>query len=1039
MRKVVLLLSILLFFSAAIAGEALFIHSPAPSPDGSRVAFSFQGDIWVADINGGDARRLTANPAYDYLPRWSPDGQKIAFSSDRYGNDDVYVMDLDGGNVERLTWYSGGDRVYQWLPGQQGILFSSRRDFYYHRMPLMYTVPTTGGTPQPVVEAYADMGQISPDGKKMLFVRGRANPYRKHYRGSASSDIYLYDFESQKFLQLTNFSGNDFSPMWGPDGKVVYYVCDSTGTYNLWQMSPDGSNKKQLTDFREDGVRRAAISLNGKVITFERSFGIYKYEVQAGEAALLEFRMVADDISNPVVYHSYSRKASEMAVSPDGEQVAFVVRGELFVMSENGRFVNNISRSAWRDMEVVWAPNSDSLVFVSDRDGSRDLYLVTSGDPRQKQLCRTTRLKVEKIVGTAAEEHTPRFSPDGKTLAYIRGKGDLVLRNLKDGSEKTILKGWSAPDYQWSPDSRWLIYSVEDNEFNSDVWLHNLQSGKRYNVSQHPDYDYSPRFSPDGRRLAFISKRSWDNTDVWMLFLRKSDEDKTDEEWEDYFENKKDGEKQKGDSLVVVDEPEKLYTRLHRVSSLPGEEAEPVWSPDGQYLVFSSNTVGKTDLWKSKWNGKDIKQITSGNTAPSQINWHPKAKKIYFLARGGELISIKADGSGKKSLSFSVRFKVNVREEQSQKFSEAWRTLNDNFYDPQFHGADWEKVYKKYAPVAQNCYTVRDFNTIVYMMLGELNASHLGIGMPPGGEGVTSGMLGLRFDKNYSGPGLKISEVLPNGPADIEPEPARVGEILKSVNGVALNRNTNLWALLENQVDQPTEILLEGKKDGTTYRRSLVVRPVSPGKFVDLEYDRWRSEKAELVHRLSDGKLGYIHIRAMAEQSLDRFEMELYAEAHGKEGLIIDVRNNGGGWTADYLLNMLMIKNHAYTIPRDGGKGYPQGRRPLYAWTKPIVTMCNEWSFSNAEIFSHAVKTLKRGKVVGYPTGGFVISTGGISLIDGSSFRVPFRGWYVKGSGLNMENNGAVPDVIVKDQPGDAAKKKDRQLEKAVEVLLQEL
>jgi len=1040
--KLSLLVLLFIFFlklTAYTATSFIFPRTPAPSPDGSQIAFSFQGDIWVVPTQGGEARRLTANPAYDYRPHWSPDGRQIVFSSDRYGNDDVFVLSLDGGPLKRLTYFSNSDAVWQWLPNGREIIFSSRRDFYYHRLPLMYKVSIDGGTPFEIIPEYADQGKMSPNGRYLVFVKGRTDIFRKGYRGSSNTDIFLYDFKEKKYSKLTNFEGNDMFPLWGPDSRTIYFVSDKDGTMNLYRMVIDGSGKTQLTFFKEDGIRFPEISRDGKIIAFERQFDLYRYEVASGKVSKMDIHLPVDYVNNPVIYKNYSGNATEFTVSPDGKLAAFVVRGEIFVINENGRFLKQITESPWRDDQVTWAPNSDSLVFVSDREGSRDIYMVTSGDPQQKMLSRTTRLKTVKLIGGKSEEHSPQFSPDGRKLAFIRGKGDLVIYDFKERKERTVLKGWAEPDFAWSPDSRWLAYSVEDNEFNSDIFLLNLETGEKYNVSQHPDYDLTPRWSADGKRLAFISKRIGDNYDIWMVFLRKVDEERTDEEWEEIFTDKK-KEKEKSDSLrVIIDDPEHLYKRLRRVTSLPGVEGDFDWSPDGQFIVFNSNTAGKSDLWKIKWNGKELKQLTSTDERPEKIRWHVRNKKIYYLKKGGRLASITPDGSKAKTINFSTKLKIDIIGEQKQKFSECWRTLNDHFYDPAFHGTNWKAMYDKYQVAAESVFTIRDFNDVIRMMLGELNASHLGIYSPQQPDAVSSGMLGLRFDPEYEGDGLRIKEVIPHGPADRVREPAVVGEILLAVNGNLVSSKTNLYSLLENKVNNPVELLLSGKKKGSEYRRTIVVRPVNYGQFLSLEYDRWREEKAEMVHNLSKNKLGYIHIRAMAEESLERFEMELYAEAHDKEGLIIDVRNNGGGWTADYLLNMLMIPNHAVTVPRDGGEGYPQGRRPLYAWTKPIAVLCNEYSFSNAEIFSHAIKTLKRGKLIGKPTGGLVISTGSIRLIDGSTFRVPFRGWYVKGSGVNMENNGAIPDIIVEDLPGDVAVHKDRQLEVAVKELMKEI
>jgi len=400
------------------------------------------------------------------------------------------------------------------------------------------------------------------------------------------------------------------------------------------------------------------------------------------------------------------------------------------------------------------------------------------------------------------------------------------------------------------------------------------------------------------------------------------------------------------------------------------------------------------------------------------------------------LHSLAPDSKEQKALAFSARMVIDHRAERAQKFDEAWMTLNERFYDPNFHGVDWKAMKKKYRPLALQAVTRRGFNDVVRLMLGELNASHLGIGGPSGGPSVRTGMLGLRFDENYQGEGLKVASVLPNGPCDQEGARVQAGSILLAIDDTPITAGTNIHKLLNDKVNEKVRIKVRAPDESI---RKFIVRPIDYGKFNNLEYDRWVNAKRAYVEKSSHGRLGYVHIRGMNMPSAEKFEGELYSVAHGKDGLIIDVRNNGGGWTTDILLTMLAVKPHAYTIPRDGGRGYPQTRLPLYYWSKPVVSMCNEWSFSNAEIFSHAMKGLKRGKVVGAPTGGLVISTGAITLIDGSSFRVPFRGWYAIYSGLNEENNGCIPDVVVWDQPGDAAKGIDRQLEKAVQVLMEEI
>ncbi len=1029
----------ILVFALNLNAQVIFPRTPAPSPDGKTIVFSFQGDLWKVPTAGGEAVRLTAHPAYDYLPAWSPDGKRLAFSSDRYGNEDVFVLDFESRQVKQLTYYSNYDRVTGWTPDGKSVVFYSRRNFYYHRIPVTYTVPLAGGTPKELLPTYAYRGRLSPDGRYFVFVKGADLWFRKHYRGSSNMDLWLYDFQTQTYTQLTTFNGNDLDPLWAPDSRTIYFVSDRDGTYNIYRMTIPNGTPQQITFFKDDGVRAPGISANGQVLAFEQGTDLWVMNLPEGKPRKLTITLPVDFIQNPIDYRTFTKNATEMQVSPDGSSIAFVVRGEIFVMKSNGQFLNQITSSPWRERDIVWAPNSDTLVYVSDEYGQRDVFLVTSADPQEKSLYKATRFKSIRLTDTEVEEYKPRFSPDGTSLSYLRGIGDLVIRDIKTGKEKTVVKSWNELHYEWSPDSRWIAYAMFDAEYNRDIYILNLKTGKSVNISMHPDNDNTPHWSPDGKKLAFISRRTTDNNeDIYMVFLQKADEVKSDAEWDEYFDQLKKNKQALTHPSVQIDFQD-IHRRIRRVTRLPGKESEFAWSPMGKYLVFGSNIDGKTDLYKIQWNGKKLHRLTKNGQAPKAIQWHAGKKTIFYIKKGGTIASISPEGKNAKTIAFKAQIKITRPLEQRQKFLEAWQALNDYFYDPHFHGVDWKAMKKKYLPLAEAVTTLRDFNDVMFLMIGELNASHLGIYGPRGNRPVRSGILGLRFDPQYVGKGLKISEVLPNGPCDVPHARAQVGEILVAINDTEITPQTNIHALLWNTIGKPTTLILEGKSGRSTYQRRIVVKPVSYSKFLDLEYRRWVEEKRQLVHRLSNNKLGYIHIRAMDPRSLETFETELYAEAHDKEALIIDVRNNGGGWITDYLLAMLMVKPHAITVPRNGPEGYPQERRPLYAWTKPVIALCNEYSFSNAEIFSHAIQTLKRGKVVGYPTGGFVISTGAIDLIDGALFRIPFRGWYVASNRQNMENHGAVPDIIVQERPEDYAAHRDRQLERAVKELLKEI
>ncbi|MCK5055779.1 MAG: PD40 domain-containing protein [Candidatus Aminicenantes bacterium] len=1046
-KRILFAFFVLLFFGLMQVTAAAFARYPAPSPDGSTLVFSYQGDLWSVPVNGGRGLRLTVHEAYDSYPVWSPDGKEIAFSSDRYGNDDIYVIPAEGGAAQRLTYFSTDDRMCDWLPGGGGLVFAANRDFYYHRVPVLYRVPRSGGTPKKMGAFFANEGKISPDGKWLVFSLGRYDWARKRYRGSSSLDLWLYSIESADFKRLTEHDGNDYLPMWSADSQTIYYVTDKDGTFNIWSMDISGSGKKQLTRHNSDGVRFSAISKNGKIIVYEWGTGIYTIAASGGEPRKVEISAPTEEKVNQVEWKTFSSEASEMALSPDEKQLAFVVRGEVFVMKNEknpGKAVRLTDTPA-RESDITWSPDSEALVYVSDREGNKDLFIVKSIDPAEKRLARSLKLTTLRFTLSEKDEYAPQFSPDGSKLAYIEGLGDLKIIDMKTQKTSRLLKGWAEPEYSWSPDSKWIAYSLDDNEFNRDIRIIPAAGGDSVNITQHPDADGNPVWSEDGRKLAFTSRRIGDSEDIWMVFLRREDEEKTKEDFKeeegrekeqaDRKDRDKKDKKGKKKAAVRIDF-EDIHRRLRRVTSLEGSESRVSISPDGKTFMFTANIEGRNDLWSVKWDGAELKRITKGGQSPNHIQWTKDGKKLFYLSLG-KIKSITKEGKVSKLIPFQAKMTINHRAERLQKFDEGWRTLNRYFYDPGFHGIDWQAMKKKYRPVAAEQATIRGFNDVVTLMLGELNASHLGIRGPVTGPRISTGMLGLRFDESYKGQGLKVESVLPEGPGDIAAARVYSGETLIRIGDKEIDAGTNIHALLNETVGErvPITLLSKDKKE-----RSLVVRPIDKQRFDDLEYKRWVKARRQKVDQWSGGKLGYVHIRGMSMPGFEQFEMELYSVAHGKEGLIIDVRNNGGGWTTDYMLAVLSPRPHAYTIPRDGEKGYPLSERlPFYAWSKPVTVMCNEWSFSNAEIFPHAVKTLKRGKVVGSPTGGLVISTGGISLIDGASFRVPFRGWYTLSTGLNQENNGCIPDVVVWDQPGDRGADRDPQLKKAVDVLLKDV
>ncbi len=1058
-----------IFTGVAFAQDnATFPRYPSLSPDGQRIAFCYVGDIWQVDVAGGCAVRLTTDPIYEHSPQWSPDGQWIAFNARREGYEDIYIIPATGGQSQRLTFMDAGSKICSWSPTSDAVYFTSRRDHVYPDYPLLYRIPLAGGTPLPLMDGYCHDAVVSDDGSEILYVLNGMAWWRKGYRGSKSAEVWRYNFNQKSHTAITDtikkIDGEAFRhpssefPQYGKDGEI-FLISDRSGSRNIWKRGISG-NWSQLTHFTQDDVRFLKISANKEILTFEQ--GLEIYTLKPGEEPR-KVNIIApyDNLELFPERTQFTNSAKRVTFGPNDRQLFVEVRGEVFA----GRIVDEKDEAARKDArcltgdtpfsdgDFALSPGGDSLVFVSDREGNRDLYLIFSDDPATTELTEAKSLKLERLTTDPGEDHRPRWSPDGKKIGFIRGNGNLYALDLKSKKERLILPGWSMNRYTWSPDGKWIAYAREDNDYNSDVFVMPSEGGASVNISRHPDEDSNPVWSADGEKLGFSSRRRENNWDIYFVFLKLEDHQKyySDRAEERFLkgapskeDDKKDEKKEskedkadKKDEVVVEIDTTDIFRRIRTVTSLLGEENHFDISPDGESFIFTSDIDGERDLYSIKWNGKDQKRLTNGGKSPKWFAYSSDGKKIYFLDKGGRANSISADGGGSKDYPFKAYVTIDRIAERMQKFDETWRGLNNEYYDPDFHGVDWQAMRDKYRNWAPYASTENDFHTIMNIMIGELNSSHSGYNSPRGGKDHRVGRLCLDFNQKYTGDGLQITHVVPWGPCDRGNVHLQSGDILLAIDGALIYPTTNINKLLDEKSYQAVELIIKSGKKETSH----VVRPMGRSLAGRLRYDEWVQNRRAAVESLSGGKLGYLHIKGMGDPSLSKFEAELFSRGQGKDALVVDVRFNGGGYITDYLLAMLQVKRHATTFPRDGGPGYPQSRLPLYSWVKPIIVLCNEYSFSNAEIFSHAIQTLERGRLVGVPTAGGVISTGWNGLMDGSSYRVPLRGWY-KGNveerdpARNEENNGAVPDIIVPMAPDWLDADEDIQLQTAVDELL---
>lgn len=1085
------LLASLCAWQAAAAAETVILPStPSLSPDGSRISFAWRGDIWSVATKGGRAKRLTTHSGREQQPKFSPDGKRIAFVGDHGAGNQLFVMPSGGGAPIPQTAHSAGYALDGWFSDGKSLLATATRDQFWKRGERFWRVQVVDDLEEQradkmLFDDYGSEASLSPDGSKLLFVREGAPWFRKGYSGSQDGQIWLYELATKKFTKLRHTPGGCRWPLWKPTGDGYYYVAAGGGSTNLWESSLQGDTTRQLTHFTDDGPVFPTLSRDGSTLAFRVLFDLYSLSTKPGSAPQKIRIAAATDSAPESEKHVTLAKSTQADFTNDGLEIAFVAGGDVWVMDTELREPRQVTDTPEEERDVRWSPDGESLWFVSDRDGQADIWRAKRKNVK-RFWWRNEEFSTERVTNDAEVESSLKFSPEGSRLAYVRGVGDLWTRDVEGSDPKLVVESFDETQFDWSPDAKWIVYAIYDEEFNRDVWIRPADgSGAPFNVSRHPDNDGAPVWSPDGKLIAFTGRRSREEVDIHYVWLRKQDEDldeharklqtaleklqkarakpaagptatkPTQSKPEDTAQgdSKPDDKKpeatkpapeaaaaKKAPDPVQIDF-DGLHERLHTIRISDAVEQELAWSPDSKKLAFVSTIRDQKGLFTVEFPTPSKPTLVVGEMGEAP-RWLSAGNQIVWLVDG--VPSSAAVVGGKvSSYRFVARQTIDLGRKYRAALDLCWRTMRDNWYDPHLGNKNWDEIRRKYADAAEQARDDLTFGTVVTLMLGELNGSHLGF-LPssltrtsdPGTWTEATAHLGVRFDPTYRGPGLRIRDVLPQGPADDVRSRLSPGEIIVSIDGRAVDPAMDLTKVLNGPPARDIQLKV---KNSRGEEREVVLRPLSYDAVARLLYEKWVRDNRRFVESVTKGQAGYVHIAGMDEPSLLKFEEELFSAASGKRGLVIDVRENGGGSTTDHLLTMLTQPRHAITVPRGGKPGYPQDRKIYASWNKPIVVLCNQNSFSNAEIFSHAIKTLKRGKIVGVPTAGGVVSTGAVSIMDIGTLRLPFRGWFLPDSGEDMELHGCVPDVVIWPEPGDMPRGKDTQLEQAIKTLFDEI
>ncbi len=1033
---------------ACAADGILFGQTPEISPTGDRIAFSYAGDLWVVSVSGGEARRITDHVGYDTNPVWSPDGARLAFASDREGNFDVWVVPVGGGRARQLTFHSNTDMPRDWTADGMQILFESRRGGSED----LWLVPVAGGMPVQVSgfflerEAFAD---LSYDGRLLLYNDNRCTTgwQRRNFHSSDASEIYIAEFTTNGLrpTRLTRNEVHDLWPHFSPAADQIYFVSGRSGAYNIFRMSSNGENVVQLTHFDED-VNWLSLSEQSEMLTFSCDFGIWTMPLVGGEPERVLINCSTESKISTVEHKTFKGDASEYRVSPDKKKVAFVVHGELFVTgAEDGGHARRVSRSPWRERDVQWLPDSRRVFYTSDRSGSLDIY-----------VCDTRTGDEEVFIATDRNESHALPSPDGEMVAYYSGDDHIIVVDAEGKQEIVVIEAdfldfrleGDGRHFSWSPDSRWIAYAAYAGDFHSDIRVRNIEDGTDETVSYISRYNDRPVWSPDGEYIYFTSSFH-DNADTYRVLLRdrkpEFDEDGIDslyveDESEEDDDDGKDGKKEEITEPVVIDF-DRIDRRARAFPQLASQEFSPVFSEDSEQIIFVADVLGsgKHDLWSypadEDAEERELTQLTTSEKQKSRLQI--VGDRVWYL-ESGSIKSVNVSGGEKESLEFEAEMTIDLAADRNQMFAEAWSLLNDQFYDPGFHGVSWESVRKKYAAILPHIRAALDYQTLMRMMIGELNASHLNYSLPGAGVGNFTGRLGVQFDGALleSEGAFLVESVLTGSPADLDESRIDAGEYLISVDGVRLGRAVNLNELLNRKVGKRVEVEVARTTAGKN-SRVVRIKPVTRPEIVSLRYESWVSERRKMVDELSGGRLAYLHIRAMGRGNLEQFKRELVTMADRKEGAVLDVRYNGGGSIAVHLLGI--IDREPFLLRNFRGKPMTsETKMRSYGYEKPTSLLINNHSYSNAEIFAEGFRELDIGPIIGIPTAGAVIGTSNLRLLDGSSFRKPSWGAYDVNGG-NLENDGRKPDFHVENDYLDWMEGRDPQLEKAVEELMKRL
>lgn len=1056
--------------AAQAQDNPLWMRHPAISPNGKTIAFSYQGDIFTVPSSGGTAKQITSNAAFDSYPVWSPDGNHIAFASNREGSIDVWVMDANGGIPKRVTTNSGSEYPLRWKDNstimfKASIMPTAKSIIFAGSYPQVYTVGMDGGRPKLFSDITMDALDINAS-EDVLYIdrKGYEDEWRKHHRSPITRDVWLKSGDS--FRKLTTFDGEDRDPVWSADGKSFYYLSEQSGTLNVYHRTLDGK-ETQITNHEKNPVRFLSAATDG-TLCYGYDGEIYTVR-KGGQPQKTAIRIAADTEGKELIRQIRNSGAYNIKLSPNGKEIGFVMHGDVYVTSIEYRTTKQITNTPEQERYIDFSPDGRTIIYDSERNGVWQIYATTMKNKDEKQFAYATELVEERLTQSDQTSFQPKFSPDGKQIAFWENRGTLRVMDAKGKNVKTAMDGkfvYSYSDgdidFTWSPDSKWLLssYIGVGGWNNSDIALVNASgNGEIHNLTESGYNESNAKWVLDGKAMLFCSDRagyrshgSWGaEYDAYLMFfdleayeryrmnkeeraLAKENMTEKEKKKEEKKEEKEKKEMEKPEAKEM--EPlkfdlENCRDRIVRLTVTPSFLGDILLDKDGENIYYNVAFEKGMDLWhRDLMTGNT--ELLIKNVGNGEMMFDKSYKEIYLAADGG-IKKVTPQSKAVKNIEFEAQFNYQPYKERAYMFDHVWRQVKDKFYDKNIHGVDWEgyrKTYERFLPYINNNH---DFQEMLSEMLGELNASHTGARYSGSWASLQTASLGLFFDEDYTGDGLKIAEVIKGSEIACKQTDVKSGCIIEKIDGTEIKAGMDYFPLLDGKIGKPVRLTIR-PKSGRSF--DVTTKGMSMNAVDDLLYKRWVDRNRQLVDSLSGGRLAYVHVRAMNSESFRTVYRELLSDKNrNREAVIVDDRHNGGGWLHDDLCTLLNGKEYQNFMPR----GNYIGRDPFNKWTKPSCVLICEDDYSNGHGFPMVYKTLGIGKLIGTPVAGTMTAVWWETMIDNTMvFGIPQVGCMTL-DGKYAENTQLNPDITVYNTPEDFLNGNDRQLKAAIEEMMKQI